>query len=139
MIARSLPLLAATFLLGVLAPLTTYAEDAMKLTPAQIAEDRSKIQIANGLIVFGRAEKDPQMLMMAARLLASVKGDVAEPKASADGAQPVFYDVAKLVEEAKSLPANTRSEAIPAKQMNSGFCHYEYLCDSLSCAYEYVC
>lgn len=138
MTARSLSLLAATFLVGALAPLSTYAGDAAKLSPAQIAQDRSKIQVANGLIVFGRAEKDPEMLMMAARILAGVKGDVAEPKAATDG-KPVYYDVAKIVAEAKSLPANTRSETMPTKEMNAGFCHYEYLCDSLSCAYEYVC
>jgi hypothetical protein len=76
------------------------------------------------------------MLMTAARILAGIKGDVADSKASAPD-KPVFYDVGKLVEEAKGYP--TKRSEMPTKEMNSGFCHYEYLCDSLSCAYEWVC
>lgn len=137
MTVRALTILAATFAISALAPMATFAGDAPKLSPMQIAEDRSRAEVANSLIILGRADKDPDMLMVAARILAGVKGDVADPKASSAD-KPVFYDVAKLVEEAKSYPAK-RSELPPKKDLNSGFCHYEYLCDSLSCSYEWVC
>jgi hypothetical protein len=135
MTVRTLAILAATLAISVPAPVATFADDA-KMTPMQIAQNRSKAEVANALVVMGRAEKDPDMLMMAARILAAMP-DVADPKASSAD-KPVFYDVGKLVEEAKTYPAK-RSEIPPKKEINSGFCHYEYLCDSLSCAYEWVC
>jgi hypothetical protein len=134
---QTLAILAAGLVIGSLVPVATFAEDAAKPTPMQIAQDRSRAEVANALVIMGRADKDPDMLMMAARLLAEVSGDVADPKASTAD-KPVFYDIGKLVDEAKTYPAK-RSELPPKKEMNSGFCHYEYLCDSLSCAYEWVC
>jgi hypothetical protein len=132
---RALALLAGALLVGALAPAATFAGDAAKLTPMQIAQDRSRADIVNGLVVLGRADKDAEMLTTAAHMLAAMPFNVADPKASSDG-KPVFYDADKLLEEAKGYPAK-RSEV--KKEQNSGFCHYEYLCDSLSCAYEWVC
>jgi hypothetical protein len=129
---------AATLLLVLVLPLKTFADDQPKLTGPEIAEGRSKAQIANALIILGRSAKDPDMLIVAARLLSSVGADVADPKATAVGGKPTFYDVSKLVEEAKTYSAN-RSSDVPAVQNRAGFCHYEYLCDSLSCSYEWVC
>ena len=62
---------------------------------------------------------------------------VADPKASAGG-KPVFYDVDAIVDEADGYAAN-RSAGKPASRTYAGFCHYEYLCDSLSCSYVWVC
>jgi hypothetical protein len=137
MTVRPFAILAAALCIGALAPVATFAGDAAKMTPMQIAQDRSRAEIANALVIMGRADKDPDKLMMAARILAEVRGDVADPKASTAD-KPVFYDIGKLVDEAKTYPANG-TELPPKKEMNSGFCHYEYLCDSLSCAYEWVC
>lgn len=137
MTVRTLAILAGALFVGTLAPVATFAGDAPKMSPMQIAEDRSRAEVANALVIMGRADKDPDMLMTAARILAGLKADVADPKASSAD-KPVFYDAAKLMDEAKTYPAK-RTELPPKKEMNSGFCHYEYLCDSLSCSYEWVC
>ena len=138
MMARSVAFLAGALLLCLVVPLKTLAEDQTKLTAAQIADGRSKAQVANTLIVLGRSAKDPEMLMVAAKLLSGVDAPVADPKATSDG-KPVFYDVDSLVAEAKSYSANRSAEEAPQSRNYSGFCHYEYLCDSLSCGYEWVC
>ncbi len=128
--------IATALLLAALLPLKSFAEDQPKLTGAEIAEGRSKAQIANALIILGRSAKDPDMLIVAAKILATVPAGVADPKASADGS-PVFYDPAKLMEEAKTYSPTRAEVATPPNR--AGFCHYEYLCDSLSCSYEWVC
>jgi hypothetical protein len=129
--------LAAAALLFVAAlPLKSFAEDDAKMSAADIAAGQTKAGVANTLIIIGRAAKDPDMLMAAAKLLASIDAPVADPKASADG-KPVFYDVDAIVVEADGYAAN-RSEK-PTSRNYAGFCHYEYLCDSLSCSYVWVC
>lgn len=132
-------LLAAVLLLSLVIPLRTWAEEQSKMTAAEIAEGQSKAQVANALVILGRSAKDPDMLIVAAKLLSSVSANVADPKAAATDGKPTFYDVGKLVEEAKSYSANRSSEAITPVPNRQGFCHYEYLCDSLSCSYVYVC
>lgn len=136
MSAKTNAFLALSFSIGTLAPVATFAGDAAKVSSLQIAEDRSKAEVANALVIWGRATKDPDMLMVAARLLSGIKGDVADSKASSAD-KPVYYDIAKIADEAKALPAN-RTE-LPPREKNAGFCHYEYLCDSLSCSYQWVC
>jgi hypothetical protein len=112
-------------------PLKSFAEDEAKLSAAQIAEGQTKAGVANTLIVIGRAAKDPDMLMAAAKLLASIEAPVADPKASTGG-KPVFYDVDAIVVEADGYAANRSGK--PTSRNYAGFCHYEYLCDSLSCS-----
>ena len=129
---------AALFLLTITAPIKGWAESESKMTAAQIADGQAKAQIANALVILGRSAKDPDMLMVAAKLLSSVGANVADPKAAPTNGKPTFYDVSKLVEEAKSYAANRSSEAITPVP-RQGFCHYEYLCDSLSCSYVWVC
>ena len=128
---------AVALLFAAFIPLKSFAEDQPKLTGAEIAEGRSKAQIGNALVILGRAAKDPDMLMVAARIIASVPAGVADPKATAADGKPVFYDPAKLTEEAKTYSSARAEVATPPNR--AGFCHYEYLCDSLSCAYEWVC
>ncbi len=71
--------------------------------------------------------------MAAAKLLAAIDAPVADPKASGDG-KPVFYDVDAIVEEANGYAANRSSNEPPSSRPYQGFCHYQYLCDSLSCS-----
>ena len=138
-IASAAAALLAAVLLVVFVPLKTFAEDQPKLTGAEIFDGRSKAQIANSLIILGRSAKDPDMLIVAAKLLASVPANVADPKATEAAGKPTFYDVNALIDEAKGYSANRSSGAITATPNRAGFCHYEYLCDSLSCSYEWVC
>jgi hypothetical protein len=135
-IASAAAALLAALLFVLFVPLKSFAEDQPKLTGAEIAEGRSKAQVANALIILGRSAKDPDMLIVAARILSTVPANVADPKASGAGA-PVFYDPVKLMEEAKTYSAARTEVAAPPNR--AGFCHYEYLCDSLSCSYEWVC
>jgi hypothetical protein len=100
-------------LLALVIPLKSFAEDQTKLTPAQIVDGRSEAQVANTLIIIGRSAKDPDMLLVAAKLLSTVEAG-SDPKATAAGGKPVFYDVDGLVAEAKSYSANRSAEQAPA-------------------------
>jgi hypothetical protein len=124
-------------LLSAVVPLKSFAEDDAKMSAAQIAAGQTKAGVANTLIIIGRSAKDPDMLMAAAKLLAAIDAPVADPKASADGGKPVFYDVDAIVVEADGYAANRSAK--PTSRTYAGFCHYEYLCDSLSCSYVWVC
>lgn len=117
-------------------PLKSFAEDEAKMSVAQIAAGQTKAGVANTLIVIGRATKDPDMMMAAARLLAAIDAPVADPKASSEG-KPVFYDVDAIVAEADGYAADRAAK--PASRTYAGFSHYEYWCDSLSCSYVWVC
>ena len=128
---------AAALLLSAAIPLKSFAEDDTKMRAAQIAAGQTKAGVANTLIIIGRSAKDPDMLIAAAKLLAWIDAPVADPKASAEG-KPVFYDVDAIVVEADGYAAN-RTAGKPASRNYAGFCHYEYLCDSLSCSYVWVC
>jgi hypothetical protein len=67
----------------------------------------------------------------------SVPANVADPKAAAtaDG-KPMFCDVKALAEKPRAIrPIAARV----LSRQRSSFCHYEYLCDSLSCSYEWMC
>jgi len=119
-------------------PSARSAEDQPKMSAAEIASGQSKAGVANALIILGREAKDPDMLMVAARLLAGIDAPVADPKASASSGKPVYYDVDAIVVEADGYAAN-RSATKPTSRPQQGFCHYEYLCDSLSCSYVWVC
>jgi hypothetical protein len=134
---RSIAFVAAALLLSAVVPLKSFAEDDAKISAAQIAAGQTKAGVANTLIIIGRSAKDPDMLMAAAKLLAAIDAPVADPKASADGGKPVFYDVDAIVVEADGYAANRSAK--PTSRTYAGFCHYEYLCDSLSCSYVWVC
>jgi hypothetical protein len=128
---------AAALLFSAAIPLKTLAEDQSKMSAAEIAEGQSKAGVANALIIIGRSAKDPDMLMVAARLLADIDAPVADPGESTEG-KPAYYDVDAIVVEADSYAAN-RSSTKPVSRPRQGFCHYEYLCNSLSCSYVWVC
>ena len=134
---RSIAFVAAALLLSAVVPLKSFAEDDAKMSAAQIAAGQTKAGVANTLIIIGRSAKDPDMLMAAAKLLAAIDAPVADPKASADGGKPVFYDVDAIVVEADGYAANRSAK--PTSRNYAGFCHYEYWCDSLSCSYVWVC
>jgi hypothetical protein len=134
--APLIALAAAALLLAAALPLKSFAEDQTKMTAAQIAAGQTRAGVANTLIIVGRSGKDLDMLMAAAKLLAAIDAPVADPKASADG-KPVFYDVDAIVAEADSYSANRAAK--PTSRNYAGFCHYEYLCNSLSCSYVWVC
>jgi hypothetical protein len=135
--SRFIVFAAASLFLATAVPLASLAEDAAKPSPAQIAEGQSKAGVANALIILGRSAKDPDMLMAAAKLLATIEAPVADPKAKSEDGKAVYYNIDALVAEADSYAANRSGK--PTSREYAGFCHYEYLCDSLSCSYVWVC
>ncbi|MGH6735806.1 MAG: hypothetical protein ACRECX_06965 [Methyloceanibacter sp.] len=108
------------------------------MSAAEIAEGQSKAGVANALVILGRSAKDSDMLMVAAKLLADIDAPVADPSGKSTDGKPAYYDVDAIVVEADGYSAN-RSAAKPASRNYQGFCHYEYLCNSLSCSYVWVC
>lgn len=135
--ALSTAVVAACLLVAAAIPLKSFAEDQPKMSAEQIAEGQSKAGVANSLIIIGRSAKDADMLMAAARLLAGINAPVADPGKSSDG-KPAYYDVDAIVAEAEGYAAN-RTAGKPTSRNYQGFCHYEYLCNSLSCSYVWVC
>jgi len=124
----------AALLLSAAIPLKSFAEDDAKMSAAQIAEGQSKASVANTLIILGHSAKDPDMLMVAAKLLAAIDAPVADPKASPADGKPVYY-IDAIVTEADGYAANRSASDKPTSRNYQGFCHYEYLCSSLSCSY----
>jgi hypothetical protein len=120
-------------------PLNSLAEDQPKMSAAQIAEGQSKAGVANALIIIGRSAKDADMMMVAAKLLADIDAPVADPKASSADGKPAYYDVDAIVTEADGYAANRSTAKPTSPSPRAGFCHYEYLCNSLSCSYVWVC
>ena len=111
--ALSIVCAALASLFCVAIPLKSFAEDEAKMSAAQIAAGQTKAGVANTLIVIGRAAKDPDMMMAAARLLAAIDAPVADPKASSEG-KPVFYDVDAIVAEADGYAANRAAKPASA-------------------------
>ena len=61
------------------------------------------MEIASALVAIGEAKKDPILLGAAARLLSGINGKVANDRASQAGGNLVFYDVGRILEQAKSF------------------------------------
>jgi hypothetical protein len=122
-----------------------YAQDA-KLTSAQLAEQQSKVKIASGVIALGRAEKDPMMLLVGAKILADLGLPVADP-ASGDASKA--YDVSAILAEAKGLAGDSQYlldaiAAVPAVRAERGerYCGWDYDClgsGTYECSWVYSC
>ncbi|MEQ9691910.1 MAG: hypothetical protein RLO48_19515, partial [Bauldia litoralis] len=54
---------------------TSYAEDAKQLTAQQAAEIQTKVRVGIGVVALGRADKDPMMLVVGAKILSGVDLD----------------------------------------------------------------
>ncbi len=122
------------------------AEDQKKPTGAQLADAHAKVEIANGLITLGRANKDPMMLLVAARLLTDLDASVVDP-ASAAGDRTT-YDVAEILDEARSFATGDqalldRIAGVPdvrgERKGERAYCLWEYECAATGCDYYYNC
>ena len=104
------------------------------------------MKIASGVIALGRAEKDPMMLLVGARILSELGLPVADP-ASGDASKA--YDVAAILEEAKGLAGDSQYlldaiAAVPAPRAERGerYCGWDYDClgsGTYECAWVYSC
>jgi len=122
------------------------AQDQKKPTGAQLADAHAKVEIAAGLVALGRANEDPMMLLVAARLLADLDAGVVDP-ASAAGDRTT-YDVADILDEARSFATGDqalldRIAAVPdmrgERRGERAYCLWEYECAATGCDYYYNC
>lgn len=71
-------------------------------TPAELAQAQAKVRTATGVIAIGRADKDPMMLVVGAKLLSDLgPGAGADGKQAGDASQT--FDVSQILDEAKAL------------------------------------
>lgn len=82
----------ALFALGA----TGYADDGKQLTAKQAAEIETKVRVGVGVVALGRADKDPMMLVVGAKILSGVDLGGSENDSMA-------YDVSAILDEAKTL------------------------------------
>lgn len=123
------------------------AQDAT-LTTTQLAEQQSKVKIASGVIALGRAEKDPMMLVVGAKILSELDIPVADPASESKGASKA-YDVATILAEAKKLADDQQYlldaiAAVPTERAERGerYCGWDYDClgsGTYECSWVYSC
>lgn len=73
-----------------------YADDAKQLTAEQAAEIQTKVRVGVGVVALGRADKDPMMLVVGAKILSGV--DLGESENAGKA-----YDVSVILDEARAL------------------------------------
>lgn len=120
------------------------ASKALDMTPQELADARARVAAAATLAAIGRAEKDGDMLLVAARLLAKAGGAVAIPGAPLSEGKPTTYSLKGLLEESKSLGVDAGKadqEAIFMTPVVNANCFWHYSCDryETSCQWMYIC
>lgn len=80
---------------------------AQDMTPAQLAETQAKVKVASGVIGLGRADKDPMMLVVGAKILSGLSAGAESGGQDAGDASPAF-DVSQILEEAKGLSGDNK-------------------------------
>ncbi|MEX0954592.1 MAG: hypothetical protein WDZ83_05200 [Rhizobiaceae bacterium] len=122
------------------------AQDGSKLTAGQAAETQARLKLATGVIALGRADKDPMMLVVGARILAEI-GTVGGEGNASDA-----YDVSAVLDEAKGLAGDNQYlldeiAAIPterAARVSARYCNWYQNCgysivDPFACEMVQVC
>ncbi len=121
-----------------------FAQDAKPMTAQQV----EKVKIASGVIAVGRADKDPMMLIVGAKLLASVGAGSQKPDSAK--ASKVF-DVPQILDEAKALAGDNQYllgqiADLSSRPERSGerYCNWYQNCgydvtDPYACEEVYVC
>jgi hypothetical protein len=117
---------------------------ALDLTPQQLADSRARVAAAATLAAIGRVEKDGDMLLVAAKLIAKSGGAVAIPGMPLTNGKPTTYSLKGLLEESKALGVDAGKadqEAIFMTPVVNASCFWHYSCDSYqtSCQWMYIC
>ena len=126
---------------------TTSPVVAQDFSSSELAEMQAKVKIASGLVSLGRAEQDPMMLLVGARILADLRMPVAQP--GTDNASTVF-DVSAILDEAKGLAADDQYildaiAAVPTEgyeRSGERYCGWDYDCPyggDQECGWIYSC
>ena len=145
MTKRVLSLVAGAFALVSLAG-AGLAQDGSKLTAAQAAETQARLKLATGVIALARADKDPMMLVVGAKILSGL-GTI-----SGEGNITTAYDVTAILDEAKEIAGDNRYlldeiAAIPtdsAERSVARYCNWYQNCgysivDPFACEEVMVC
>jgi hypothetical protein len=122
---------------------TGYTQDQSYPNVAELADMQAKVKVASGLVALGRAEQDPMMLLVAARILSDVDAQVRDPGADASAA----LDVATILGEAKGLAGGNQYlldqiAAMPMERAERGrhrYCGWDYTCGTFECGWVYSC
>ena len=135
----------ATMMLSVAGAALAQEVPGKPLTSAELSEQQGQATLASGLIALGRAEKNPLMLIVRAKVLAENSLVVVDP-ASDEDEETTLYDVAGILEEAKKLAGKDQSlldaiAAIPADPPKRGerYCAWDYECNAIDCGWIYSC
>ena len=131
---------------------TGYAQDARQPTGSELAATLAKVRIASGVIAVGRADKDPMMLVVGAKLLSGLgPGADAEGKEEGDASQA--FHVSQILDEAKALAGDNTYLLDEIAALASGpernargdrYCNWHEVCgysitDPFACDEVYVC
>ena len=120
------------------------AQDGSGLTARQAAETRSRLMLATGVISLGRADKDPMMLVVGAKILAKL-GSV-----GGEGSTSSAYDVSTVLDEARGLAGDNpyllgEIAAVPTDRAGiARYCNWYQNCgysivDPFACEEVMVC
>ncbi|MGE3829688.1 MAG: hypothetical protein AB7F76_01720 [Parvibaculaceae bacterium] len=113
---------------------------ADQLTPKQLADARTRVETAANLAAIGKAEKDSELLLVAAKLLSKVDAPVALPGSDLKDGKPTSLALGSYLDEAKALGADTSKAAMSKPLPASDYCYWYYSCDSYNnCMWIYVC
>lgn len=120
-----------------------FAQDGSGLTAKQAAETRSRLQLATGVIALGRADKDPLMLLVGARILGKLGTVDGEGEASSS------YDIQTVLGEAKELAGDNKYlldeiASVPTDRVVARYCNWYQNCgysivDPFACQEVQVC
>lgn len=117
------------------------------MSPEKFANLRMRVETGTALAAIAEYEKDGEMMLVAARLLATVGPVEQRGKKKADG-KPEFYDIKQMIETAKSLGAKPDEKTAniqmsPKSGMVASYCAigaWIHTCDySGYCRWEYQC
>lgn len=120
-----------------------YAQDQTYPSVAEMADMQGKVKIASGLVALGRAEQDPMMLFVAAKILSGIDAQVSDPGPDASA----VLDVPTILGEAKSLAGDNQYlldqiAAVPVERAERGrqrYCGWDYECGTFECGWVYSC
>ncbi|MBC8037562.1 MAG: hypothetical protein H7X89_10145 [Rhizobiales bacterium] len=101
---------------------------------------QARVALAHQLISVGHGDKDPQMLLLGARLLFKLGASVSDPKAKT----PASYNINTILDEARGLAAGNDEllheiDALKRAQPAQGACNWQWLCGGNGCGWAQVC
>jgi hypothetical protein len=125
----------------VLGAVPVAAQDAAASNPVEQAEAKSTLTIANALVSYGRANKDPLALISGVQMMISAaKGTTIEAGGTPIDLGAVLDEAVAMAPEDQLIVARADALRDEAETRTRGACYWEYWCDWYGyCEYWYVC